>query len=720
MPTAFPTALDNFTNPGSGHYLDSPGFLHDEVHANVFDAIEALESVVGISGSPTPATIDYRLSKANTLSSPGAATIPFVVKGAAAQSANLTDWRTSLDAVLLAVTSSGQINSVVPGVGLKLGSATSLEVDSSGASGGRLNVGALNTQFGTAAEPYTVNHFGQHIATQGGEAAVWQTPNFSSQIWTDLRRFTNAGNTEYKFLRSYVTSAVATISGRASTDAGISNDFTMMSGRFGINWNSDTIPDQTLVIKSRNALQLARFRESVANFSLGDVGFIRTATIRDAEPRVHLVGDDTALLPGFDAAFDQTQTRRAGMYFAANGALGASAGIYTKPDSTAVTRRVALFDAGGITYFEQGGISVDKSVSGHTGGEVRLGTATASQESVISTYSVSSPKMLFDHKGTNNSGSWVWRNASSGVNERMLLTGEGALRLKKGLGINLNTTPALSTEPTYGVHLGTAIPGAYSHALFENDVYLGADGGGNTGARKASGAMELFAAGASNPNPYIQMRRSDATTEIGFRFDLFSKFMHLNPERTNRNTGMYLDTKNNLDSSGARWTWYADADNSVVGTNALSLYGYPRDSAGTTLGSEQFLTFDFNGAGNVAGYTKRTRFHTQLTAMEGQVTASAIAASNNAVYSDNDGHSWETDGLGGLRMAARGNTTNAIFRWIGGIGTYEMARLDNAGSIGTTDTALMVYHGGSLKRVLAGAQGSGPGGGTTRQLYLAS
>lgn len=53
MPTNYPTSLDTFTNPTSTDDLNTAGVLHDEQHANVNDAVEALEARVGITGAPT-------------------------------------------------------------------------------------------------------------------------------------------------------------------------------------------------------------------------------------------------------------------------------------------------------------------------------------------------------------------------------------------------------------------------------------------------------------------------------------------------------------------------------------------------------------------------------------------------------------------------------------------------------------------------------------------
>jgi hypothetical protein len=59
MATAFPTGLDNLTNPAPGDYEDTPGVLHSAQHINANDAIEALQTKVGINGSAANTTLDY-------------------------------------------------------------------------------------------------------------------------------------------------------------------------------------------------------------------------------------------------------------------------------------------------------------------------------------------------------------------------------------------------------------------------------------------------------------------------------------------------------------------------------------------------------------------------------------------------------------------------------------------------------------------------------------
>jgi hypothetical protein len=60
MATSFPTSKDNFANPQG---TDSVKLVsHSAQHANANDAIEALETKVGVDGSTDPVSLEYRLT----------------------------------------------------------------------------------------------------------------------------------------------------------------------------------------------------------------------------------------------------------------------------------------------------------------------------------------------------------------------------------------------------------------------------------------------------------------------------------------------------------------------------------------------------------------------------------------------------------------------------------------------------------------------------------
>lgn len=107
MATNFPTSLDNFSNPGPSSNMDDPAVQHDVQHANLNDAVSAIEARIGISGSSVSQSLEYRLSKANTWSAPSSSTVPGVFKGSASQSAALLEFRNSANALLASITAVG-------------------------------------------------------------------------------------------------------------------------------------------------------------------------------------------------------------------------------------------------------------------------------------------------------------------------------------------------------------------------------------------------------------------------------------------------------------------------------------------------------------------------------------------------------------------------------------------------------------------------------------
>lgn len=63
MTTSFPSSLDSFSNPTSIDNLSNPS--HAGQHANVNDAVEALQAKVGVDGSAVSTSLDYKLRNIN-------------------------------------------------------------------------------------------------------------------------------------------------------------------------------------------------------------------------------------------------------------------------------------------------------------------------------------------------------------------------------------------------------------------------------------------------------------------------------------------------------------------------------------------------------------------------------------------------------------------------------------------------------------------------------
>ena len=61
--TNFPTTLDAFLNPSAATTMDAAGFEHDAQHANVNDAVAALQAKVGINGSSDTNSLDNKVAQ---------------------------------------------------------------------------------------------------------------------------------------------------------------------------------------------------------------------------------------------------------------------------------------------------------------------------------------------------------------------------------------------------------------------------------------------------------------------------------------------------------------------------------------------------------------------------------------------------------------------------------------------------------------------------------
>ena len=65
MATNYPSSIDQLVNPNGSDTLASPS--HSEQHTNANDAIEALETKVGVNGSTDPASLTYKVSTIETV-----------------------------------------------------------------------------------------------------------------------------------------------------------------------------------------------------------------------------------------------------------------------------------------------------------------------------------------------------------------------------------------------------------------------------------------------------------------------------------------------------------------------------------------------------------------------------------------------------------------------------------------------------------------------------
>ena len=69
MTTNFPSGLDAFTNPSATDAMDSVTVPHATQHADLNDAVEALQAKVGVDGSAVTTSLDYKLADLGTWTS---------------------------------------------------------------------------------------------------------------------------------------------------------------------------------------------------------------------------------------------------------------------------------------------------------------------------------------------------------------------------------------------------------------------------------------------------------------------------------------------------------------------------------------------------------------------------------------------------------------------------------------------------------------------------
>ena len=62
MTTNFPSGLDAFTNPSATDAMDSVTVPHATQHADLNDAVEALQAKVGVDGSAVTTSLDYKVA----------------------------------------------------------------------------------------------------------------------------------------------------------------------------------------------------------------------------------------------------------------------------------------------------------------------------------------------------------------------------------------------------------------------------------------------------------------------------------------------------------------------------------------------------------------------------------------------------------------------------------------------------------------------------------
>jgi len=116
MATNFPGSLDSFTNPTSADTLDNPP--HDQQHADVNDAVEALQAKVGVDGSAVTSSLDYKVANQ------GLVLVKSQTIGSGVSSVTVTDaFSSTFDNYRIMV--NGTLGSVSLSLGIRFGAVAS-------------------------------------------------------------------------------------------------------------------------------------------------------------------------------------------------------------------------------------------------------------------------------------------------------------------------------------------------------------------------------------------------------------------------------------------------------------------------------------------------------------------------------------------------------------------------------------------------------------------
>ena len=118
MATNFPSGLDSFTNPSATDSMDSVSVPHASQHANLNDAVEALEAKVGANGSAVTSSLDYKVAQQ------GLVLVKTQTIGTAVSSVTVTGaFSSTFDNYRIIV--GGGVGTTAANIRLKLGSTTS-------------------------------------------------------------------------------------------------------------------------------------------------------------------------------------------------------------------------------------------------------------------------------------------------------------------------------------------------------------------------------------------------------------------------------------------------------------------------------------------------------------------------------------------------------------------------------------------------------------------
>lgn len=138
--------------------------------------------------------------------------------------------------------------------------------------------------------------------------------------------------------------------------------------------------------------------------------------------------DLSGTLPTHDMVTAHSYTGGANLDVFGLSAANTLAKLTPSSDVSAGTSAILCSNAGALTLKK---FNITGTIAGYSGSELRLSNA-GEVSNAISDDSTGFCHMYFDHRGTNNTGDWIWRNGTGGGTNRMQLTYLGALYVGNG------------------------------------------------------------------------------------------------------------------------------------------------------------------------------------------------------------------------------------------------------------------------------------------------
>ena len=269
--------------------------------------------------------------------------------------------------------------------------------------------------------------------------------------------------------------------------------------------------------------------------------------------------------------------------------------VYASSTSALATGSALTFD--GTNLSSTGGATFLGSPSGYGGGEVRLGPTTADTQSAISTQSTGSPQLIFDHRGTSNTGSYIWRNGSGGANELMRLN-------STGLGIGTSSPGAklqVSSASDDILRLTATAPYLSFYNGATRTGYIRANTSGVFGivSEDASTPMAFYTAGAEkmrlDTSGNLGLGVTPSTFNYPFTNGTFQMAAGFSMAPWSSNASMYIST-NAYYNSG--WKYNASSKQAAqyfLGDGGHAWSTSASGTAGNAITFTQAMTLDASG-----------------------------------------------------------------------------------------------------------------------------